>query len=266
MLKIKQQIVFFGILVVCLFTLSLNVSAIYAFELNGADESYFNTALETVTEEVTDGKGLTHVSGYTGPQGESIADTLFYKLENSNAYVFNTRVFNEVPKKIQKLAITEFKEVIESQPFSVDAQQKIYNALVEVDNVYVATVVDSLFDNSTGTMLHMLQENANTIQTVVGVIGFVLIILFVLSLFVDLVYINLPLIHTMFPPEKRSFASRAARSAVAGKYNNVEEPMDANLAYFKNRVVGVICFGIVFYMLFTGKLGDLVVWVINVFV
>ena len=271
MKRIKQITVILVTLTMCVI-MTLPVNAIYSFSLNGTDESYFVEVLEHVNATVADSRGLTQISGYNNQGGMAVADTLFYKVAvsetdsaSSGPYVFNTLVYDSLPKKKQKEVITAFRDAVNARPFSVDAQQKIYNALNEVDNAYVSSIVNNLFDGSgtASNMLILLMDNMDKIQIVLGICSGLLLLGFIFSIILDLCYINIPALQTLAPPEKRTIFSKVARAAVVEKYS---AQSDGLIFYFKHKFISIIVFMIVFYLLFSGKFSQVLLFFVEVFV
>lgn len=268
-MKRKFSVVITTVLLVVLLLCSINVSAIYSFTLTGNDLTYMSEVLQYVNDSVCQGRGLNEVTGYVAPNNTinqtALPGTLFYVNTVNNEYVFNKYVYEGLPKKKRKEVMLAFREAVVSKPFSVEAKQKLYYALSEQDDSYILAAVDDLFKSDGATALGYINKIAPIIQKVIGVISFIILILFVATLFLDFAYINIPILNTKFVPTERNFASKAAREAVIEQCNT-NNSADVNLIYIKKKIIGVIVFSIILYVMLSGKLGDIIVFLLGVFV
>lgn len=268
----KMRILSVLMIVLLCFTmiLPINVNALYSFDLSGSDETYMQEVLEYVNDVVADGHGLNTISGYVGPDSSAGVETeLFYKADTGSGeqvYLFNKLVYEGLPKKRRKDTMQAFATAVNSKPFSVEAKQKLYYALLEQEDVAVTAVVDKIMSDTSADMstaVAFIGKYGKTIRVVNGVLVFAMVILFVLSTVLDFIYINIPLISTKFPPNRRSVFSKAARKAVTEKYQN--DGGDSNLYYLQQKILPTIFFAVVLSIFISGKLGDILVWLVQFF-
>lgn len=251
-------------------------SAAYAFKLTGTDAANFEEVLQYVDLVVANGGDETGslrlgaLADTTGTiNGTNVSETQLFVYNDQGMYLFNQRVYANLTHKVQRSAINTFYEGVESYDFSVDAKQKISNALSEVSDSYTDSIVNKLLKGTkadTVSAVKYVESWIPKVRVFFGVVVIIAAFFFIYLLVADMLYVNITLFQNMFPPDKEGFTpfTRGARTAVAeslsrGDYVN---PM---ILYWKKQWVVYVIYLLILSMAVTGGFSDLFVKIVSAF-
>lgn len=276
MRRIKTVIITLITAVMICSVCAIPVSAAYAFKLTGTDASNFEEVLQYVDLVVANGGDesgslkLGALADVTGTiYGTNVSETQLFVYNEQGMYLFNQRVYDKLSHRVQKLAIKTFYESVESYDFSVDAKQKMSNALSEVSDSYTDSIVNKLLKGTkadTVSAVKYVESWIPKVRVVFGVIVIIAAFFFVYLLVADMLYVNITLFQNMFPPDKEGFSpfTRGARTAVAeslarGEYVN---PM---ILYWKKQWIVYLIYLLILSLAVTGGFSDLFVKIVSAF-
>lgn len=257
---------------------SIPVSAAYAFKLTGTDITNFEEVLEYVDTVVANGGDETGslkigaLADVTGTvYGTDVAETQLFVQNDAGGgmYVFNQIAYKNLSRRIQKSAMQTFYEGIDAHDFSVEAKQKISNALSEVSDSYTDSIVNKILKGTkadTVSAVKYVEEWIPKIRVGFGVVVIIAAFFFVYLLVADMLYLNVVLFQNMFPPDKEGFSpfTKGARTAVAeslarGDYVN---PM---IIYWKKQWIVYLLYLIILSLAITGGFSDVFVKIVGAF-
>ncbi len=269
----KRIISIILVLLLCM-SLPIEVNALYAFTLSGADAAYFEEVLEEVDRQVAnDGATsgnltLADISGYRIDGERAEASSLFYNLEGN--YVFNIFVYDGLSKKHKKEVMNVFKKEFVARNFSIDAKQKVSNALNEVSDSFSNGVVTKILEGTKADTIGAMSVLTEYVPKVRVVLGVLLIIWLVLLLYItlaDVAYLTIPVLQNWFPPEKQGFSpfTKAARTTLqeviqATNYTN------ALVLYIKHQGLFYVIYILIMSLLITGRMSDVIINVLGKFI
>lgn len=249
--------------------------AAYAFKLTGSDAGYFTEVLDYVDLVVANGgddSGTLKLGALADATGEfsgtAVAESQLF-VYNGSTYLFNAVMYKGLTKRDRKAAMNAFYEGMEMYPFSVDAKQKISNALSVVSDSYTDKIVSKLLEGTKADAVSAVKTISDWVPKIRIVFGVIVIIAafgFVYLLVADMLYVNITLFQALCPPDKEGFApfTRAARNAVAESLAN-SEYKSAFIVYWKKQWVVYVIYLLILSLAVTGGFSDLFVKIVGAF-
>lgn len=251
------------------------VSAVYVFKLTGNDNTAMANAVnyvDTVVANDMNENGNLQLGDLASDVGElGVASKQLFTTNGNNEWGFNYKVYKGLSKKNRKKAMNAFAEGIQMETLSVDAKQKISHAISEVEDGYSSGILNKILEGTKADTIGAMQKVAEyvpTVRTVMGVLIVVGSFWVVFMTVIDIIYVNVPVFQTFFPPDKREGlvpVTRTAQSAVAEVNANNNYGM-ATLVYLKKQVPFYIVSLIIVGILITGRTGDFIQKVLSLFV
>lgn len=206
----------------------------------------------------------------------------------SGVFKFHGKEFEDIADSaFQQAIINEFAKAMASDNFRTkfsDAdRQAIYNEIKDNCGSANAAMISALFQDTKADMfsaLRIFQPFNGIVGTILGICVLALIILLIGSTALDMAYINFPIARNfMYGKDKEggdkgggakkpwgvtsdawsvvNECEGGGGSGGDGKYKN------ANIAYFKRRIVTYIVVAIMILYLLSGQLAGLIGWLMN---
>lgn len=246
-----------------------------------------NTAINRYKKE---GDACKLADPYSVPlksKSHELGSVKIFVLKNNNAFTFDGAKFEDIDdSSFQQALINEFAKLMASDKyrnrFSDADRTAIYNEIKDNCGQANAAMVAALFQDTKADMfsaLRIFQPFNGIVGTILGICVLALIILLIGSTALDMAYINFPIARNfMYGKDKEGGDKGGAKkpwgvtadawsvvneceggggSGGDGKYKN------ANIAYFKRRIVTYIVVAIMILYLLSGQLAGLIGWLMN---
>lgn len=247
-----------------------------------------NTA---INRYVKDGTDCTLNTSYNVPlksKSHELGSVKIFSLKNGNAFTFDGAKFEDIDdSSFQQALINEFAKLMASDKyrnrFSDADRTAIYNEVKDNCGQANAAMVAALFQDTKADMfsaLRIFQPFRGIVGTILGIGVLALIILLIGSTALDMAYINFPVARNfMYGKEKEGGDKGGAKKPWGvtadawsvvnecegtggsgggdGKYKN------ANIAYFRRRIITYIVVAIMLLYLLSGQLAGLIGWLMN---
>ena len=211
-----------------------------------------------------------------------------FKIESGN-FTFNGKIkngFEDIDdSNFQQALINEFAKLMANKyrkRFSDADRSSIYNEIKDNCGQANASMVAALFQDTKADMfsaLRIFQPFNGVIGTLLGICVLALIILLIGSTALDMAYINFPIARNfMYGKEKEGGDKGGAKKpwgVTADAWSVVNECeggggsggdsgyKNANIAYFKRRIITYIVVAIMILYLLSGQLAGLIGWLMN---
>ena len=211
-----------------------------------------------------------------------------FKIESGN-FTFNGKIkngFEDIDdSNFQQALINEFAKLMANKyrkRFSDADRSAIYNEIKDNCGQANASMVAALFQDTKADMfsaLRIFQPFNGVIGTLLGICVLALIILLIGSTALDMAYINFPIARNfMYGKEKEGGDKGGAKKpwgVTADAWSVVNECeggggsggdsgyKNANIAYFKRRIITYIVVAIMILYLLSGQLAGLIGWLMN---
>ena len=204
--------------------------------------------------------------------------------KSPNTFTFVGTDFQDIKDaQLQEAVINEFAKLMADryrESFTDADRQAIYNEVKDNCGQANAAMVAALFQDTKADMfsaLRIFQPFGGVVGTILGVFVVCIIVLILGSTALDIAYINIPIARNfMYGKEKDGGGDKGPKkpwgithdawsvvdecegdSGKDGGYKN------ANIAYFKRRVITYIVVAIMILYLLSGQLSDIIAWVMK---
>ena len=256
-----------------------------------------NTAIQKYAKSSTDNKNVTTYtkitlgSKYNVPlksKSNEMGDVQVFQFPSKKQFKFNGSGFEDIADSaFQQALINEFAKLMASDKyrnrFSDADRQAIYDEIKDNCGQANAAMISALFQDTKADMfsaLRIFQPFNGIVGTILGVCVLALIILLIGSTALDMAYINFPIARNfMYGKDKeggdKSGGAKKPWGVTADAWSVVNECeggggsggdgkyKNANIAYFKRRIVTYIVVAIMILYLLSGQLAGLIGWLMN---